>query len=152
MRKTAKNTSTVLYLLVLSAVSGLAQNKQPKTTQSEWPIIWTGPGDISSRKLLYGAGGEKGQPHAPVTFEKEDTAGSNPKFDVRDQEGEKWKVKLGVEARPETAATRLLWAVGYFTEYDYLLPEVQVTSLPPYLNRGQNLINAGGLVKDARLK
>jgi len=151
MRKTAKNASTILCLLVLSAVSGLARNKQPKTTQSESPIIWTDPGDISSRNLFYGAGGEKGQPHPPVTFEKEDTKGTNPKFDVRDQEGEKWKVKLGVEARPETAATRLLWAVGYFTEYDYLLPELRVKSLP-HLQRGQNFVNAGGMVKEARVK
>ena len=109
MRKTAKNTSTVLYLLVLSAVSGLAQNKQAKTTQSESPIIWTDPGDISSRNLFYGAGGEKGQPHPPVTFEKEDTKGTNPKFDVRDSEGKKWHVKLGAEARPEVAAPGRGW-------------------------------------------
>jgi len=152
MRKAAKNFSFLLCLLVLSRSDGLAQNEQAKTPKAPSHLIWTDPGDIASRNLFYGAGGEKAQPHPPVTFEKEDTAGSNPKFDVRDQEGEKWKVKLGVEARPETAATRLLWAVGYFTEYDYLLPEVQVTSLPPHLNRGQNLIHSGGLVKDARLK
>ena len=87
-----------------------------------------------------------------MTFEKEDTEGSNPKFDVRDQDGEKWKVKLGVEARPETAATRLLWAVGYFTESDYLVPELRIKNLPSHLHRGQNFISSGGMVKDARVK
>src|SRR5438477_5445624 len=152
MRRVPISGSIFLCLLVISSTSGPAQTKPRESSQGQPPLIWKDPGDISSRNLRYGSGGEKGRPRPPVVFEKEDTAGSNPKFDVRDQEGEKWKVKLGVEARPETAATRLLWAVGYFTEYDYLLPEVQVTSLPPYLNRGQNLINAGGLVKDARLK
>ena len=152
MRKAAKNTSILLCLLVLSQVNGLAQSEEKKSPKDQSPLIWTDPGDISSRDLFSGAGGEKGVPHPPVTFEKEDTKGTNPKFDVRDQESEKWKVKLGVEARPETAATRLLWAVGYFTEYDYLLPELQVKNLPPHLQRGQNLVNAGGIVKDARLK
>src|SRR5262249_307142 len=105
-----------------------------------------------ARNVRDGSGGKKGPPSSPVKFEKEDTEGSNPKFDVRDESGEKWKVKLGVEARPETAATRLLWAVGHFTENDYLLPELKVQNLPPHLERGQNLVSMGGLVKDARLK
>src|SRR5689334_7127408 len=114
-------------------------------------VIWSDPGDISAKNLLYGSGGEKGQPRPPVVFEKEDEKGSNPKFDVRDQDGTKWKVKLGVEARPETVATRLLWAVGYFTEEDYLEPELKVDGLPKDLQRGRNLINAGE-ARDARLK
>ena len=35
----------------------------------------------------------------------------------------KWRVKLGVEARPETVASRLVWAVGYYANEDYFLPE-----------------------------
>ena len=37
-----------------------------------------------------------------------------------------WRVKLGEEARPETAATRLLWALGYFADEAYLVPEMVV--------------------------
>jgi hypothetical protein len=151
MRKAAKNAS-ILCLLVVWTSSSLAQNGGASAAKSEPPLIWKDPGDISSRNLFYGSGGEKGQPHPPVTFEKEDLKGTNPKFDVRDQDGEKWKVKLGVEARPETAATRLLWAVGYFTENDYLIPELKVENLPPHLQRGQNLVNPGGIVKGVRLK
>ena len=114
-------------------------------------LIWTDPGDITAKNLLYGSGGAKGQPRPPVVFEKEDAKGSNPKFDVRDQDGTKWKVKLGVEARPETVATRLLWAVGYFTDEDYLEPELKIDGLPGHLQRGQNLIKAGE-ARDARLK
>ena len=114
-------------------------------------VIWADPGDIGSRNLLFGSGGEKGQPHPPVTFEKEDTKGTNPKFDVRDQDGEKWKVKLGVEARPETVATRLLWAIGYFTEDDYFLPELRVEGMP-HLDRGQQLVKHGNEVEKVRLK
>ena len=38
----------------------------------------------------------------------------------------KWIVKVGKEAQPETVATRLLWAVGYFTEVSYLAPTVAI--------------------------
>ena len=152
MRRLPISGSIFLCLLVISSTSGPAQTKPRESSQGQPPLIWKDPGDISSRNLRYGSGGEKGRPRPPVVFEKEDRKGSNPKFDARDQDGEKWKVKLGVEARPETAATRLLWAVGYFTENDYLLPELQVKNLPPHLQRGQNFIEPGGLVKDARMK
>jgi len=122
-----------------------------QTPSSPKASIWTDPGDISSKNLLYGSGGEKDQPRPPVIFEKEDTNGSNPKFDVHDQDGTKWKVKLGVEAKPETVATRLLWAVGYFTEEAYLERELKVDGLPKNLQRGQNLVKAGE-ARDARLK
>src|SRR5579872_3996130 len=86
------------------------------------PVMWTEPQDIRARNLIYGAGGEAGQPRAPFTFTEEDQEGSNPKFDVVDGNGTKWKVKLGLEARPETAASRLVWAIGYYSENDYFLP------------------------------
>ena len=54
---------------------------------------------------------------------KEDMDGTNPKFSVKDRDGVKWKVKLGVEARPETAASRLVWAAGYYTDEDYFLAD-----------------------------
>ena len=44
------------------------------------------------------------------------------KFTVRDAQGGKWKIKLGDEARPETVATRFVWAVGFHTDEDYFLP------------------------------
>lgn len=55
--------------------------------------------------------------------------GSNPKFDARDADGKKWRVKLGEEARPEVVASRLLWAVGYFANDDYVLPQATVQGL-----------------------
>ena len=114
--------------------------------------LWQNPGDIRSRDLLYGSGGKEHQPHGPFTFLKEDMDGTNPKFDVRDQDGVKWKVKLGEEARPETAATRLVWVVGYFTNEDYFLPTIQVQNMPPRLHRGQSQVAPGGIVHNVRLK
>ena len=115
-------------------------------------VLWRDPTDISSRNLFYGPGGKEHRPHAPFVFVKEDLDGTNPKFVVRDQDGVKWKVKMGNEAKPETAATRIAWAVGYYTDEDYFLPQIQVQNMPDRLHRGQSLVGPGGSVANVRLK
>ena len=111
------------------------------------PVLWHDPGAIASLDLFYGEGGKAGQPEGPFTFESEDETGSNPKFEVSDKDGTKWKVKLGDEARPEVVASRLLWATGYFVNDDYLMESAEVKGLR--LNRGQEHVKEE-LVKDAR--
>lgn len=114
--------------------------------------LWRDPVDITSRNLFYGSGGEKNQPHAPFTFVEEDMNGTNPKIVVTDRDGVKWTVKLGIEARPETAATRLVWAAGYYTDDDYFLSDLQVANMPAHLKRGAKLVSPDGTMHDARLK
>jgi len=115
--------------------------------------IWQDPGDIASRNLLLGPGGEKHQPKgATFKFVKEDLHGTSPKFDVTDDGGRKWTLKLGNEAQAETAASRLLWAVGYPTDEYYLVPEARLNELPLRLRRGQNWIGTDGVIHNARLK
>src|ERR1700760_1414072 len=53
--------------------------------------LWREPSDIRSENLLYGAGGKEHEPHGPFTFVKEDLDGTNPKYNVRDSDGTKWK-------------------------------------------------------------
>ena len=84
-----------------------------ETARRESAVLWRDPVDLSSRNLFYGPGGEKHQPHGPFTFVEEDMNGTNPKYIVRDRDKVKWTVKLGLEARPETVASRLVWAAGY---------------------------------------
>lgn len=132
--------------LFVSLASAAAQENNEDT------ILWREPRDIASRNLLYGSGGEQHQPRGTMTFTDEDHAGSNPKFYVRDQEGTKWTVKMGVEAKPETAATHLLWAVGYFTDEDYFVREMKVEGLPAHLQRGQNLVESNGTIENVRLE
>ena len=45
--------------------------------------------------------------------------GTSPKLKVKDAQGVEWKVKMGAEPQAETAATRFLWAAGYFVDEDY---------------------------------
>jgi hypothetical protein len=116
-------------------------------------VLWQEPLDIQSRDLLYGEGGKQHQPAAgPFQFGKEDMSATNPKFTVRDAEGTKWKIKLGDEARPETVATRFVWAAGYSCDEDYLLPQVTVLGLPARIHRGAQLIGPGGAMRNARLE
>ena len=114
-------------------------------------VLWSNPVDIRSRDLYYGPGGKQHAPHTTFSFLKEDLAGTNPKFSVRDEDGTQWKVKLGPEARPETVASRLVWAVGYYANEDYFLPELHVENMPR-LKRGQKLVGRDGTIRNVRLK
>jgi len=114
-------------------------------------VLWRDPGDIASRDLFYGPGGKAHEPRGTFTFEKEDMDGTNPKFDVVDQDGVRWRVKMGIEAGPETAASRLVWAVGYFANEDYFMPVLHVQNMH-HLRRGRNLVSADGTVHNVRLK
>lgn len=130
----------------------LMNRGEAEITNLSRPVLWRDPGDIRSRNLFYGSGGKAHEPRREaMAFVKEDLDGTNPKFVVRDSEGVKWKVKLGVEARPEVAASRLVWAAGYFTDDDYFLGELKVEGLPR-LKRGWKLVGTGGMVRNVRVK
>ncbi len=151
----------VLLMAVLAGSlsnSGELKKEQKKdgprveVTGSAPVVLWHNPVDISTRDLFYGAGGKDHEPRGGFTFVEEDLEGSNPKFVVRDEDGVKWKVKLGNEARPETAAARLVWAAGFVTNEDYFVPELHVSEMPTHLHRGQSLVGPGGTVHNVRLK
>jgi hypothetical protein len=120
------------------------------------PSLWREPVDISSRNLYYGIGGQENQPCGPYTFVEEDLGGSTPKFDVVDGNGVKWKAKLGIESQSEVAASRFVWAAGYHTPIEYLVPTMQVAGLPEKLHRskelGKELVGADGTMHNVRFK
>lgn len=139
---------------VLMGIAGEAKPKAESKKQNEknYPaVLWRDPGDVSSKDLFYGPGGKEHVPRGPFKFEREDMQGTNPKFDVTDGNGVRWRVKMGVEARPETAASRFAWATGYFADEEYFVTELQVQNLPR-LRRGRQLVSEGNIVRDVRLK
>jgi hypothetical protein len=142
--------STIVLLIAYSS-DRAGSPRHPNATPEGPPVLWRAPVDIGSRNLYYGAGGRSHLPKTDLTFLSEDTTGASPKFDAVDDEGIHWKVKLGIEARPENTASRLVWAAGYFANEDYFLPEVHVRNLPR-LHRGSAYVSDGGIVHDARLK
>lgn len=156
IRTRAIGISLLTILLACSPTcagnEGGRPDSEAETTRSVPIVLWHEPVDIASRNLLYGPGGTGHQPSSTCVFLKEDLDGSNPKFVVRDESGVKWKVKLGVEARPETVVSRLIWAVGYYANEDYFLRDLLVRNLPAHLHRGQILVGADGSVHNVRLK
>lgn len=147
-----RRRTLALALLVISCASMAPAQNPVKDSSSAAPAIWHDPGDIKSKDLLNGPGGEKHRPQLPVKFLKEDKHGQNSKFDVEDADGMKWKAKLGIEAQPEVAATRLLWAIGYFTNDNYYVPNLEVKDLPAHLHRGQGHVISPGHLDGARLQ
>lgn len=113
--------------------------------------LWRTRGDIGALNTLYGSGDKEQQPIGKFTFIKEDKHGSAAKFELVDGRGVHWKAKLGEETQSETAATRLLWAAGYFTDEDYYLPEIRVAKMPK-LKRGHEFVTADGVVRSVRLE
>jgi hypothetical protein len=115
------------------------------------PALWREPDSISSRNLYFGPGGKQDEPHGKFTFKDEDLDGTSPKFNIRDEDGVSWKVKLGAEPRPETVATRLVWAMGYFTGENYFMTDLHVENMG-HLKRGHGLVSSDGTAHNARLK
>ena len=153
--------AVVLLLAILAGslpISGELKKPQKKrdpkveVTGSATVVLWRNPVDVAARDLLYGPGGKSHEPRGTMTFVEEDRDGSNPKFDVRDNDGVKWKVKLAEEVRSETAASRLIWAAGFTTNEDYYVGELRVSEMPDRLHRGQKYVDRDGTVHHARLK
>lgn len=101
--------------------------KEKKQMPQGTPVLWREPGDIGARNLLLGPGGERMKPDLTrITFVEEETGGYSKKYRVKDAQGRVWVAKIGKEAQSETAAVRLVWAVGYVSEINYLAPRVTI--------------------------
>jgi hypothetical protein len=158
MPETKTRLCTILLLTLVALPASFTAETKEKEKEHARRVklpgtIWRDPGDVASLNLLYGAGGKA---HAPnptgrFTFIKEDKQATSPKFDIKDEEGIHWKVKLGQEPASETAATRFLWAAGYLVDEDYYLLELKVTGMPT-LSRGGSFVSADGTVHKARLE
>jgi hypothetical protein len=148
------NKMPVFVTFATLATAAWGQNNfADSSAKSAQGTLWSEPSDIQARSLFYGPGGQQHQPAgASFSFVDEDLDGTNPKYNVKDRDGVKWKIKLGAEAQPETAATRMVWAVGYAANEDYFLPELHVEDLPAHLHRGRDLIGPDGAMHNARLK
>jgi hypothetical protein len=134
-----------IIVAVLSLAFPVWARQAPAT-----PQIWADRGNVSALNLMDGPAGKK-QPGTHFKFIKESTAGSQPKFDVEDENGIKWKVKLGPEVKAETAATRLLWAAGYYVDDDFYRSQIQVEGMPR-LARGRQFVHDNDTVVGVRLK
>ncbi len=126
----------VLVFAITAVLSLSIQAQQEKKSHTNTPkpipgdakaVLWREPTDIATRDLYLGSGGEKLKPDlSNVTFIRDETRSYSTKYRVRDGAGREWVVKIGPEAQSETAATRLVWAAGYFVDTTYLVPHVEI--------------------------
>jgi hypothetical protein len=94
-------------------------------------VLWT-ERDIEALDMFYGPGGKAGSPDVASTFmfDGVDRDGTQKKIIVLDDRGRQWTVKYGPEARPETAASRIIWAMGYHADQDYFVEAAPILGLP----------------------
>jgi hypothetical protein len=146
----------VTVVALSSSATGIDSRERPihlapEASHAPSATIWRDPGRLSRTELWYGAGGKEHAPTGSFTFVKEDGEGHSPKFDVVDKDGVRWRAKVGEESKAETAASRLLWAAGYFTDEDYYVSALRVEKLPK-LHRGGQFVTKDGLIHGVRLE
>jgi len=117
----------ILTILLTSFSQIEAKTKKQKTIPAGTPMLWQSPTDIRTRDLYLGPGGARMKPDLRrIKFIKDEQGGYSKKFRISDASGREWIAKVGNEAQAETAAVRLLWAVGYETEINYLVPRLTI--------------------------
>ena len=157
--KIAATTALIGALLAPSIVvaqqpkdSESAKRPEAELLKKAEPVFWVDPGDIRSKDLFHGPGGVGGEPKLPLKYVKEDKGGTTPKFEVEDANGTKWKAKLGDETQPEVVASRILWAVGFAANTNYVIPETTIAGIETQQKRGRLLIGPGGRLANVRLQ
>lgn len=136
MKRYMLNFSATLWTaIILLAGSASAQTEKPKPIPSDGrPMMWESV-DISKRDLFLGPGGSEMRPDTrSITFVRNQAGGHQRKYRIKDAAGNTWVAKLGREARPEAAAVRLLWGLGYKTEINYLIPELTIPGKGTFKN------------------
>ena len=127
-------TSFLFIILLLSVIVSFPQKKNEKNMRAGIPVMWK-PVKISQQDLFYGPGGKAMLPNLKrITFIRKETGGNNLKYRIKDGSGKIWVAKIADESQPETAAVRLLWAVGYRTEINYLVPTLTIPGKGTFKN------------------
>jgi len=121
---------TLIVFLVSSSFSQASRNKSPGKT----PVLWERV-NIRAQDLYFGPGGRAGIPDVShVRLLKVEKGGHSKKYRIKGADGRTWVAKVGDEAQSETAAVRLLAAIGYRTEINYLVPNLTIPGVGTFNN------------------
>ena len=127
--------ATIAAIAVLALFAGCARPLQPVTAAPGEPVqiaqLWQQPVDLGQRDLYAGPGGSQLQP-SDTAFQvvSVDPSGASMGYDVRDNRGLTWSVKVGVEAQSEVAVSRILWAIGFHQPPTYFLRDWTIPGAP----------------------
>lgn len=132
-------TILILLLLFVLVPGSYGQKSRSKKKKAAPPsnahaVMWEKV-NIEDRDLFAGPGGEAMRPDlSKIEFVKREVGGHNKKYRIKDGSGRIWVAKPFTEARPETAAVRLLWGLGYTTEINYLVPSLTIPGVGSFTN------------------
>jgi len=96
-------------------------------------VLWE-PVEIAGRDLYLGPGKDLQPQFKGLKYIGRQPGGNSIKYRVMDGNGVEWIAKAANESQAEVAATRLLWAIGYRTEIDYLAPKFVIDKVGSYRN------------------
>lgn len=126
--------AAVLTIFAAGLTAAQAQKKDDKPLKAGKPIMWEQV-NIAGQDLFWGPGGQAMKPDlSKIKFIEEEKGGYSKKFKVKDAAGHTWVAKVGKEAQSETAAVRLLSALGYSTEINYLVPQLTIPGQGSFTN------------------
>lgn len=120
-------------------------------------VLWISRHPTEQLDLFWGVGALDRSPKPPFVFVSEDTSGTKPKIQVKDQAGVSWTVKLsGVrpeenKVHAEIAASRIVWALGYFADENYFVPTARIDGVKD-LKRAAALVGPDGSIHTARFE
>lgn len=120
-----------LFAVFVLAYGVLAQ--QPVAVPQDNAVLWE-PVDIAGRDVYLGPAKDLQPQFKGLKYIGRQPGGNNLKYRVIDGNGVEWIAKAADESQPEVAATRLLWAIGYRTEIDYLAPKFAIDKVGSYKN------------------
>lgn len=132
--------SALLVVLLSAGTLACALDSRPTLQPAKMAELWEPAADLERRDLLHGPGGTERLPdvHGRYDFLRVKETGTQPGYDVTDEQGQEWSVKQGVEGRTEVVVSRLVWAIGYHQPYLYYLPQWTLT------RDGQGTVQPGG--------
>lgn len=128
-----------IFILLAQIIAVKAQtdskSEKSKGEKSAGKLVLWKPVNISEQNLLLGPGGKEMSPNLDkITFIEEVKGGYSEKYRIKDGSGVEWVAKVSDEAQSETAAVRLIWALGYPSEINYLVPELTIPGKGTFKN------------------
>lgn len=154
MLKVISFSKTVIAVIFIALLVSAADAQRSHTRSSDpgvngRAVLWHKV-HVADQDTYLGPGGARMQPDlSHIEFVEEEKGGYSTKYKIRDGSGNMWVAKIGKEAQSETAAVRLLAALGYYTEINYLIPtltipgrgtfsNVRLEARPKNVKRGDN--------------
>jgi hypothetical protein len=133
MHQRSKRLLAAALTVLCVAAYAAAQKDTKKDGPSGTPVLWEAT-DIPSYDTLAGPLGDVKPDLSTVTFIEEEKGGFSKKYKIKDAAGRTWVAKVGDEAQSETAAVRLVSAIGYKTDMNVLVPKLTIPGQGDFTN------------------